>query len=395
MPLTQQPCLNSPDINGLTPLKDRIYLSPPDLSEEEKAKVAEALQSNWVAPEGPFIHEFEKQLSDFLGVEHSVALNSGTSAIHLGLKYLGVAAGDYVLVPTFSFCAAVNPVLYLGASPVFVDCEAETWGIDPALIEKAIVHLKTENKMPKAIVMVHSYGMPAQIDDIKQLADQYDIPVLEDAAESLGATHGGEQTGCFGAVSVVSFNGNKLLTTGGGGSLVVPDKEAYNKVLKWATQSKEDLPYYHHTEIGFNYRMSNVAAAVGLGQFQNLDKRLARKRDVYRRYCEEFNGFNDLEIFGIDNAQKSNHWLTILLLPEKSKVTNIEMCEILAEKGVETRPVWQPLHRQPLYQNHLNFLNGTSEQLFSRGLCLPSGSSLSKDQQNIVIEMVNNQFAIK
>ncbi len=364
---------------------ERIYLSPPDIGLEEKELVMEAMESNWIAPEGPTIKTFEHELSQYLGTEHVIALNSGTSAIHLGLKLLGVGQDDLVIVPTFSFCAAVNPVLYLNAIPVFVDCENSNWGLDPEILEEAIKNCINTGSKPKAIVIVHSYGMPAKMDELRIISEKYQVPILEDAAESLGSMYKGQQTGTFGALSVLSFNGNKVLTTGGGGALILPDRHSYEKVLKWSTQSKEALPYYHHIELGFNYRISNIAAAIGLGQFKNLQNRIINKRLIHDQYVNNLSEIQGLSFFEDDSDCTSNKWLTILNINSSvAGKNNLEICEELEELGIESRPVWQPLHKQPLYRKYKSFIKGKAEQLFSVGLCLPSGSALSDNQVEYV-----------
>ncbi len=369
-------------------LSEKIYLSPPDIGLEEQILVKQALESNWVAPEGPFIGKFEKMLGEYLGKEFVLALNSGTSAIHLGLKLLGIEPGDHVLVPTFSFCAAVNPVLYLNAIPVFVDCEEAVWGLDPQLLEEAIEDLIKQKKEPKAIIMVHSYGMPAKVNEIKELSRNYGIPVLEDAAESLGSLYENTCTGTFGDLSVLSFNGNKVLTTGGGGALILPDQESYDKALKWATQSKEAVPYYHHKELGFNYRISNVSAAIGSGQFSGLLQRIKNKQRIFRRYKEQLKlpGFTFFDNVG---QYISNCWLSILQIDsDVCGLTNLQLSVELNQRNIESRPVWQPLHVQPFYEKYSSYISGTAEKLFSAGLHLPSGSALTDKQVDIIAHTI-------
>lgn len=377
-PIQQQ---NLADITKVETSTNRIYLSPPDLGLDEKVMVEQAMESNWVAPEGPFITSFENRIAEYLGKGHVLALNSGTSAIHLGLRLLGVESGDQVIVPTYSFCAAVNPVLYLNAIPVFVDCEKSTWGLDPQLLEEAIRDGINRGNKPKAIVLVHSYGMPGKIAEVIEISNKYDVPVLEDAAESLGSLYKEELTGTFGKVSVLSFNGNKVLTTGGGGALILPDQKSYDLALKWATQAKEPVSYYHHTELGYNYRINNIAAAIGMGQFSNLQERIRRKQEIHHRYAHNFSGISGLSLFDDGPGSRSNKWLTILQIDQEVfDKTNLLMCDELIKKKIESRPVWQPLHLQPLYEGHRSFINGSAEDLFSVGLCLPSGSALKNEQ---------------
>lgn len=385
MQSTPIPFQNLADTTKADAFAEKIHLSPPDIGLEEKIRVEEAIESNWVAPEGPFIVEFEKRLAKYFGKEHVLALNSGTSAIHLGLKLLGVEPEDFVIVPTFSFCAAVNPVLYLNANPVFVDCEESTWGLDPGLLEESILDCIKAFHKPKAIVLVHSYGMPAKIKEIVEISDKYDVPILEDGAESMGSLYNDRLVGSIGDISVLSFNGNKVLTTGGGGALILPDKKSYDKALKWATQSKEPTPYYHHEELGYNYRIGNVSAAIGVGQFAQLQQRIENKQRIHKSYNQILSEIPGLSFFINGPDCISNHWLSILLVDNDFiDKTNLQLCEELSKRNIEARPVWQPLHLQPLYKKYRNYVNGNAENLFSKGLCLPSGSALKDEQLDFI-----------
>lgn len=371
----------------MNPDDNRIYLSPPDLIGEEREFVIEALNSNWIAPEGPQLDIFEKELENFLSTKNVLALNSGTSSIHLGLKLLDVGPSDLVITPTFTFCAAVNPIIYLGAKPVFVDCEPENWGPDPELIERAIIEkIKTGSK-PKAIILIHNYGMPAKINEITTLSEQYEIPILEDAAEAIGSRYG-RYVGAFGAFGVLSFNGNKTLTTGGGGALICPNKEMYKKALKLATQAKEQMPFYHHKEVGYNYRMSNLTAAVGIGQMTRLQDRVKRKRQVYSWYHQKLD-HPAISFLEEPEGCFSNRWLTTILLnSDATSISNLALMEILENHNIESRIVWQPLHLQPAYNQYENYTSGFSEELFSTGLCLPSGSSLTENQVDRIVKVI-------
>ncbi len=313
------------------------------------------------------IDDFEKEICKITGSPYTVALNSGTSAIHLGLKLLGVGQGDLVICPTFTYIASVNPVLYLGAEPVFVDCEMQTWCMDPALLEEALSDLDGKGKKPKAIVVVYAYGMPGRIDELVAIAKKYEVPVLEDAAEALGSTSKGRHMGTVGEVGIISFNNNKIVTTYGGGALLVKTKEEYQKALFWATQSREDKPYYEHKEIGYNYRMGVLNAAMGLARLPSLEERMQRNRIQFQAIervlaTKEYHFQEEL------NGDCSNRWLVTAIRKDSNP---LKMIELLARMGMEARPLWNPMHRQGAGKNRIQFLNGTADQLFETGVCLP------------------------
>ncbi|MGN0834875.1 MAG: DegT/DnrJ/EryC1/StrS family aminotransferase [Candidatus Spyradosoma sp.] len=371
----------------------RIWLSPPHLTGRERDVLAETLASGWVAPAGANLDVFERAVVAALGggERHAVAVNSGTAAIHLGLIRLGVGAGDEVVCQSFTFAASANPVVYCGGVPVFVDSEPDTWNMDPALLEKALLdrHEKT-GRFPKAIIPVHLYGMPAKMDEICAVAEKYGVPVLEDAAEALGSEYRGRKCGTFGEFAAISFNGNKIVTASAGGVCICPSREEREEVLKIATQARENRPYYHHEKIGYNYRMSNVCAGIGLAQTDALEARATRRREIHALYAKllaETPGVAVKEAPGADFA--SNFWLTCVLVDsEKFGATNAELRERLAAANIESRLLWKPMHLQPVYAKNPFYGNGVSESLFARGLCLPSGSSLTDDDVARVVREI-------
>lgn len=366
----------------------RIYLSVPHMSGSEEAYVREAFASNWLSTVGPQLDAFERDFTERLG-HPSVALASGTAAMHLGLRLLGVGPGDEVLCPTLTFVASVNPAVYLGARPVFVDSDAATWMMDPALVAEVIERKARQNKPLKAVVVVHLYGQSADMDPILEVAARHRVPVLEDAAEALGTLYKGKPAGSMGELGVFSFNGNKIITCTSGGMLVAKRKEWVDKARFWSTQARDPGIAYHHTEMGYNYRLSNVLAAIGRGQLQVLDERVRQRRAVNARYRE---GLGDLP--GISFMPEApyglhTHWLTCLLVDEAELgASRDEIIAALAARGIEARPVWKPMHLQPLYEGAERFGGDVAASLFRRGLCLPSSSSLSPEDQAEVIEIV-------
>ncbi|MEQ9425110.1 MAG: aminotransferase class I/II-fold pyridoxal phosphate-dependent enzyme [Cyclobacteriaceae bacterium] len=370
----------------------KIYLSAPDIGEEERKLVFETLDSGWLAPAGPQIDLFETSLQDYLGANYVLAVNSGTSAIHLGLRALGVKEGDYVLCPTFAFCAVVNPILYEKAIPVLIDCERDTWGIDPSLLEESIKDLKAQHIRPKAIILVHSYGSPGQLDEVLRIAGTYEIPILEDAAEAFGSNYNGRLLGNCGDIGILSFNGNKIVTTGGGGALILKTEDMHKKALKWATQSKDEKPYYHHSELGFNYRMSSVAAAIGQGQLEQLGNKIKKKKTIFDYYQSRLN-HTGVEFFR--PYEGSNFWMTCVKVNSTMVgCTNLDIYYHLIKNGIESRLVWQPLHNQPLYNSYPKKLSGVAEELFKQGLCLPSGTGLSELELDRVIETIIERITL-
>jgi pyridoxal phosphate-dependent aminotransferase EpsN len=362
---------------------DRIYLSPPHLGRHELNYLHKAVEDNWVAPTGPNLTGFEADLCAFTGVAHAVALTSGTAAIHLGLRLLGVGPGDEVLCPSFTFVATASPIVYCGATPVFVDSEADTWNICPERLREAITDRLRLGKKPKALLLVHLYGMPAKLDELLVIAQEYGIAVLEDAAEALGARYRGQPLGSFGRVSVFSFNGNKILTTSGGGALLTPDAALAKKALFLATQAKDPAPHYQHSEIGYNYRLSNLLAGIGRGQMELLEDRVKRRREIFNWYKENLAGLPGLAVAPATElpGSHSNRWLTTVLLdPAATAATPETLRQHLETKNIESRPLWKPLHLQPLFVDAPMYGGATCEDLFNRGLCLPSGTAMGDEE---------------
>ena len=375
-------------------MNNRIYLCLAHMSGTEMSYIQEAFDTNWVVPLGPNVNAFEADLERFVGSDKKVvALSAGTAAIHLGLIQLGVKPGDEVICQSFTFCASANPVTYLGATPVFVDSEEETWNMDPALLETAIQdRIKKTGKKPKAIIPVHLYGMPAKMDEILAIAAHYEIPVLEDAAEALGSEYKGLKCGTFGHFGALSFNGNKMITTSGGGALVVPDEEAKKKTMFYATQAREPFPYYQHEEIGYNYRMSNICAGIGRGQMTVLEEHIAHHRHVHDLYAKAFADMEGITLHHAPNADYNpNYWLsTILIDPEKTGFDYEQLRVALDAANVETRPLWKPMHLQPVYKDNPCYVDGTSEKLFQKGLCLPAGPYVTDRDVAYIVEEIRS-----
>ena len=372
-------------------MEKRIFLSSPNMSKEgyEQKYVKEAFDTNWVAPLGENVNKFEEELANYVGAKHAAALSAGTAAIHMAFKALNIKKGDMIFCQDLTFSATVNPVMYENATPVFIDSEKESWNMDPRALEKAFE--KYPN--PKAVIVVHLYGVPAKMDEIKEICDKHGVPLVEDAAESLGATYKGKQTGTFGKYGIYSFNGNKIITTSGGGMLVSDDEERIAKVRFWATQSREKARHYEHKEVGYNYRMSNIVAGIGRGQLKVLDKRIKQKTDIYNNYKEGFKDISDIEMEPIPVNTKPNHWLSVITLKDDSKVKPIDIMEALDKENIESRPVWKPMHMQPIFKDY-DFIKvedeAVSEDLFQRGVCLPSDTNMTKEEQDVVINIIKN-----
>lgn len=397
------------------------------MSGREMRYIQEAFDTNWVVPLGPNVNGFEEDLKQFVGGDKEVvALSAGTAAVHLALLACGVGPGDEVLVQSFTFCASSHPVTYLGATPVFVDSEAETWNMDPALLEEAIQdRIRVTGKKPKAIVPVYLYGMPAKIDEIMAVADRYDIPVIEDAAEGLGSRFDGKVCGTFGRYGVLSFNGNKMITTSGGGALICPDPAVKQKIMFYATQARESYPYYQHEEIGYNYRMSNICAGIGRGQMTVLEEHIAHHQHICRLYKSLLEDVKGITLHENPSPRyESNYWLNTILLDPDLRVKgeehayekviqgavggaagvthqsgsshtdcepnrNVEAMRMgLDAAGIESRPLWKPMHKQPVYKNNPAYVNGVSEALFKRGLCLPSGPCVTDEEARYIVERI-------
>lgn len=355
----------------------KVYLCLAHMGGQERKFIQEAFDTNWVVPLGPNVDGFERDLEAYLGRDcHVAALSSGTAAIHLALVLLGVKHGDEVLCQSFTFAASANPIVYQGATPVFVDSEPDTWNMSPELLEQAIRdRIRRTGRKPKAIIAVHLYGMPAHIADIVQVARRYDIPVVEDAAEALGSFYDGQPCGTFGTFGVLSFNGNKMITTSGGGALICRNAEAKQRALFFATQAREPRPYYHHEHIGYNYRLSNICAGIGRGQMLVLADHLAHHRSLCAHYAEKLGDAKGVRVHRAPSPlHDSNYWLTTITVDSALAQTDfMRVCESLAAIGVESRPLWKPLHLQPVFASAPRYVNGVSERLFSQGLCLPSG----------------------
>lgn len=350
--------------------------------------VTEAFDSNWVSPVGPHITAFENELASYNGVGYCAALSSGTAAIHLALIILGIQHGDEVICSTFTFSGSCNPILYQGATPIFVDSERDTWNMDPELLEVAIKdRIATTGRRPEAIILVHLYGMPAKIDEIMAIARKYEIPVIEDAAEAIGSMYQNRKLGSFGNLGIYSFNGNKIITTSGGGALVSNNEVWIQKARFLATQAREPAPHYEHVEVGYNYRLSNVCAGIGRGQLQVLDERVNQRRANFHKYEKAFEGISGVSLLKEPKYAFSNRWLsTILVDPSKTGVTREDIRRSLQDENIESRPLWKPMHLQPVFKNSPSYTSGVSEELFDQGLCLPSGSNLSKEELDSVID---------
>lgn len=359
----------------------KIWLSPPHMSGNEMKYIQEAFDSNWVAPLGPNVDDFEQEIANYVGVNHSVALSSGTAALHLALILLGIQPGDIVICPTFTFAASANPIVYLKATPVFIDSESLTWNICPDILEEAIKYHIKKGKKPKAIIGVHIYGMPMQLNEILFLCQKYEIPLIEDAAEALGSSYHGKKLGSFGKMSIFSFNGNKIITTSGGGALLSGDPLIIKKAKFLASQAKDEAPHYQHSEIGYNYRLSNICAGIGRAQLEVIDNRVKSRRDNFDFYRKELGSLPGISLQNEPPVFFSNRWLTCILIdPKLSEGINPDKIRLFLEaKNIESRPLWKPLHLQPVFKDAPYFGGNVAEKLFERGLCLPSGSSLCEE----------------
>lgn len=370
-----------------TEVLKKIWLSPPHMGKMEEVYIKEAFETNWIAPLGPNVLGFEKSIAKFIGNNvHVACLSSGTAAIHLGLQLMGVGPGDQVLCQSFTFAASANPILYLGATPIFIDSEKETWNMSPDLLERAIKDSLAVGKRPKALVAVHLYGMPYQVEEIHAMARKYEIPVLEDAAEALGSSYKGQNCGSFGDVGILSFNGNKIITTSGGGALLCKDPAIKEKAVFLATQARDNAPHYQHSHIGHNYRMSNVLAGIGRGQMEVLPERVAARRRNFEYYKERLSQCDGIEFLKENEGFLSNRWLSCILMPSYEARERIRLA--LESENIESRPLWKPMHKQPVFERTKAYVNGVSESLFERGLCLPSGSGMDDDDLERVCQIV-------
>jgi len=370
----------------------KIWLSPPHMGGAEQQYVKEAFDTNWIAPVGPHITTFEQNLSEISLNYNIAALSSGTAAIHLALILLDINHVDDVICSSFTFSASVNPIKYLDANPILIDSEPDSWNMCPELLELAIKEGISANKKPKAIIMVHLYGMPAKIDQIMHIANSYDIPVIEDAAEALGSTYNNQPLGTFGDFGIYSFNGNKIITTSGGGALVCEDENMIEKTKFLSTQARDKAPHYEHSAIGYNYRISNVCAAIGLGQLEVLDNRVIQKRKINEYYKKELSSINEISFLEENEGSFSNFWLTTILLDESSAIDSEELRLHLEKDNIESRPLWKPMHIQPIFKDCKSYTNGVSEDLFKRGLCLPSGTNMSEQELERIVKKIKELY---
>lgn len=375
--------------------KKRIFLASPHMSEEgyEMRYIQEAFDTNWIAPLGANVTGFEKEICEITGSKAALAVSSGTAAMHLALKLIGVAKDDIVFCQSLTFSATANPIIYQDAVPVFIDSDLETWNMCPDALEKALEKYSNEGKLPKAVIVVHLYGLAADMDRIMEICQKYNVPLIEDAAESLGTLYKGKATGTFGEYGIISFNGNKIITSSGGGMILFNGENAKKKAEKalfWATQARDKARYYQHSELGYNYRMSNIVAGVGRGQLKVLEKRVDKKRFIYDYYKKAFSDINEITMMPIyDEIERSNCWLSCFVILEGSKVTPLDVQLALERENIEARPVWKPMHLQPFFSKYDYIDNGsTSEKLFKQGVCLPSDTKMDEDDLKRVTKIV-------
>ena len=390
--------LKNKEVEEIKKENKRIYLASPHMGGLEETFVKEAFDTNWVAPLGPNVNNFEKEIAEYVGIDHASALVSGTSAIHLAIKLLDIKAGDVVFCSSLTFAASCNPIIYEGAEPVFIDSEYESLNMSPIALKNAFEVYSAKGRLPKAVIVVHLYGQPAKMDEIMAICNEYNVPVIEDAAESLGATYKGKQTGTIGKYGIYSFNGNKIITTSGGGMLVSDDEEGIKKSRFWATQARDNARYYQHTELGYNYRMSNIVAGIGRGQIRVLDERIEKKKYIYEKYKEAFNDIPDIEMANVCEYGEPNYWLSIGILSNESKVKPIDIILALEEENIESRHIWKPMHMQPFYEKYDFFKadntekDSVSEDIFERGICLPSDTKMTDKEIERVIRIISRIF---
>lgn len=376
----------------------RIYLASPHMGGLEEVFVKEAFDTNWIAPLGANVDGFEKELSEYVGIKTGAALSSGTAAIHMALKAIGIKRGDKVFCSSLTFAASCNPIIYENGIPVFIDSEPESYNMSPVALKRAFKDFEEKGEMPKAVIVVNLYGQSADMDKIMGICKRYNVPIIEDAAESLGATYKGKYSGTFGEYGVYSFNGNKIITTSGGGMLVSNNEEGIEKVRFLSTQARDKARHYEHTELGYNYRMSNIVAGIGRGQLRVLEDRIARKKEIFETYKEAFKDIEDIEMMPICEYGEPNYWLTTITLNENSKVKPLHIILALEKENIESRPIWKPMHIQPYYKGYDFYSHNdygkiiVSEDIFNRGVCLPSDTKMTKEEQERVIEIIKNLF---
>ncbi|WP_411169877.1 DegT/DnrJ/EryC1/StrS family aminotransferase [Clostridium sp. MB05] len=377
--------------------KEKIYLSSPHMGGEERKYIDEAFRDNWIAPLGPNVNNFETELAEYVGVKSAAALSSGTAAIHLALKLIGIEKGDKVFCSSLTFSASCNPIMYEGGEPIFIDSEPESWNISAKALLKAFKDCEKDGKLPKAVVVVNLYGQSADMDEILEICNKYNVPIIEDAAESLGATYKGKYSGTFGKFGIYSFNGNKIITTSGGGMLISNYEEAIQKARFWSTQARDNERFYHHTELGYNYRMSNIVAGIGRGQLKVLKDRVNKKKEIFERYKEAFKEIDAIEMMPICSYGESNYWLTTITIKDECKVSPLDIILALEEDNIESRHIWKPMHLQPYYSkykfySHLDNEGSISEDIFNRGVCLPSDTKMTEKDIDRVIAIIKKLF---
>lgn len=371
----------------------RIYLSPPHMSGEEEKLVSEAFADNWIAPVGPHLTAFEREFGEYVGTPHTTALASGTAGLHLALQMIGVGVGDEVVVSDFTFIGSVSPILYLGATPVFIDSDRATWNMDADLLAEFLAQRAKINRLPKAVMVVHLYGQCADMDPILAVCEQYAIPVIEDAAEALGATYKGKHAGTLTPIGVFSFNGNKIITTSGGGMLVAQEAHYAERARHLATQAREPFPYYEHVEFGYNYRMSNILAAIGLGQMRILPERVERRREIFQFYQDNLSEFDGIDFMPEAEYGRANRWLSAITIdPERFGATYEQVRLGLEAENIESRPLWKPMHLQPLFHEREFVDGGVGAELFAKGLCLPSGTALTETDLTRIVEVIARHY---
>ena len=376
-------------------MNNKIWLSSPHMGGNEMKYIQYAFDENWIAPLGPNVNGLEEDLENFLGGDvHVAALTTGTAALHLSLVLLGIKPGDFVICQTLTFSASANPIIYMGATPIFVDSEKDTWNLCPNAVEEAIQYGISQGKLPKAIITVSLYGMPYKIDEIRAISEKYNIPVIEDSAEALGSTYKNNKCGTFGDFAIISFNGNKIITTSGGGALTLKNIDYKKKAVFLSTQAKDDAPHYEHTSIGYNYRMSNICAGIGRGQMEVLEERIAQRRANHQFYKEILEHHSTIKLHKEPNNDYfSNHWLSVIIISEESAISRDEISALFSEENIETRPIWKPMHLQPIFKDHPYFgADKIAEELFRNGLCLPSGSNLTHEDRDRIAHVLLKTF---
>ena len=376
----------------------RLYLASPHMGGEEIRYIEEAFDTNWIAPLGPNVDRFQEEIADYVGIKAALALSSGTAAIHMAIKLLGISKGDLVFCSSLTFVASCNPIIYENAEPVFIDSEPESFNMSPIALEKAFKYYEKLGKTPKAVIVVHLYGQSADMDKIVDICNRYNVPIIEDAAESLGAIYKGKQTGTIGKYGIYSFNGNKIITTSGGGMLVSNDVNGINKAKFLATQAKDQARHYQHSELGYNYRMSNVVAGIGRGQLRVLQDRIDKKKEIYEKYKNKFSEIEEIQMQPIREHGESNYWLSVITLDKNCKVNPLDIILALEDENIESRPVWKPIHIQPYYERYKFFYHNeddevsVAEDIFNRGVCLPSDTKMTEEDQERVIDIIKSLF---